>query len=100
MDAAEPDAAAAMDAVAVDQGLADAGAGDTGVSTDAEAPDAGTSDGGLLGIGEPCTNSMQCEGAVCHDFPMRGGLVCTSSCAAGACPVAGHTCTNMGLCRP
>lgn len=90
-----PDAGAGLDAsvIATDQGV-DAAAADAGDPDAAESPDSG-----LLPFGAMCTAGPECETNFCFNFNARGQL-CTAPCAAGQCPIAGHTCNNMGVCRP
>lgn len=82
--------------IAADQGLTDpdAATGDAGDPDAAESPDSG-----LLPFGARCTAGPECETNFCYNFNARGQL-CTALCAAGQCPIAGHTCNNMGVCRP
>jgi hypothetical protein len=96
---ADPDAGAGRDAsvIAADQGVMGT---DAAAASDAGDPDAAESpDSGLLPFGAMCTAGPECETNFCFNFNARGQL-CTAPCAAGQCPIAGHTCNNMGVCRP
>lgn len=90
------DAAASADAIiaATDQGVGGMDAGATGDPDAAESPDSG-----LRPFGAPCTANPECETSFCFNFNARGQL-CTAQCVGGQCPIAGHTCNNMGVCRP
>jgi len=69
-------------------------------------------DAGLLSFGCPCTSAAQCEPppnalpgvtADCHDYPAKGGPLCTfngctPSNASQVCPISAGGCNMMGQC--
>ena len=91
------DAGADAFIVANDQGVVGM---DAGLGSDAGDPDAAAGpDSGLLPFGAMCTANPECETSFCYNFNARG-MLCTAQCVGGQCPIAGHTCNNMGVCRP
>lgn len=81
----------------------DTNTGDTDSATDTNLnPDAGSDSGTLGGFGDPCTDNVNCESGVCHEFGQLG-FVCTLTCENNdQCPEGseGKKCNTQNVCRP
>jgi hypothetical protein len=55
---------------------------------------------GKRGFLEPCATNEDCEGGLCHDFPAKGGLLCSQACDdLIPCPPPSTGCNHKGVCK-